>query len=210
MKARIALCIASLLFAGPLLAQARTSLAAMPRGQLLLPEMAGLADKAAESVNVTLDQNLLGLGCRFLNAEEPDEAAAKKVCQSLTGIYVRKFTFDTDYAYPKADIDGIRRQLAAPGWSRIVEARSRKEQTDVDVYLLIDGGRARGLAVIASEPREFAVVNIVGSIDLEQLHDLEGKFGVPELQIESGKKAVPAPAPAPAPKPTAKPAPQPN
>jgi hypothetical protein len=187
-------------------------MAAMPRGQLLLPEMAGLADKAAESVNVTLDQNLLGLGCRFLNAAEPDEAAAKKVCQSLTGIYVRKFTFDTDYAYPKADIDGIRRQLAAPGWSRIVEARSRKEQTDVDVYLLIDGGKARGLAVIASEPREFAVVNIVGSIDLEQLHDLEGKFGVPELQIESGKKGAPAPAPAPAPtpKPAAKPAPQPN
>jgi hypothetical protein len=213
MKARIALCVATLLFAGPLLAQARISMAAMPRGQLLLPEMAGLADKAAESVNVTLDQNLLGLGCRFLNAEEPDEAAAKKVCQSLTGIYVRKFTFDTDYAYPKADIDGIRRQLAAPGWSRIVEARSRKEQTDVDVYLLIDGGKARGLAVIASEPREFAVVNIVGSIDLEQLHDLEGKFGVPELGIESGKKAAtpaPAPAPAPAPRPAAKPAPQPN
>ena len=185
MSARIALTCIALLVAGPGLAQTR--------GLLKLPEMAGLADKASESVTVTLDQNLLGLGCRFLNAEEPDEAAAKKVCQSLTGIYVRKFTFDTDYAYPKADIDGIRRQLAAPGWSRIVEARSRKEQTDVDVYLLIDGGRARGLAVIASEPREFAVVNIVGSIDLEQLHDLEDKFGVPELQIESGKKAATRP-----------------
>jgi len=136
-------------------------------------------------------------------SHQPDEAAAKKVCQSLTGIYVRKFTFDADYAYPKADIDGIRRQLAAPGWSRIVEARSRKEQTDVDVYLLVDGGKARGLAVIASEPREFAIVNIVGSIDLEKLHDLEGQFGVPELQIEPARK--PAPVPAPAPKEASKP-----
>ena len=194
MNARIALALTALLLAGPTLAQTR--------GLLKLPEMAGLADKASESVTVTLDQNLLGLGCRFLNAAEPDEAAAKKVCQSLTGIYVRKFSFDTEYAYPKADIEGIRRQLAAPGWSRIVEARSRKEQTDVDVYLLVDGGKARGLAVIASEPREFAVVNIVGSIDLEQLHDLEGKFGVPELEIESGKKAAtPAPAVPPAKKP---------
>jgi hypothetical protein len=196
MNARLALTLASLLFAGPSLAQGKTSLAAMPRGQLLLPEMPGLADKAAEAVTVTLDSNLLGLGCRFLNAAEPDEAAAKRVCQSLTGIYVRKYTFDTDYVYPKADIDGIRRQLAAPGWSRIVEARSRKEQTNVDVYLLIDGGKARGLAVIASEPREFAVVNIVGSIDLEKLHDLEGQFGVPELEIDSGKKLAPTPAPA--------------
>ena len=54
--------------------------------------------------------------------------------------------------------------------------------------MLIDGGKAKSLAIIASEPREFAIVNIVGSIDLEQLHDLEGKFGVPELEIETGKK----------------------
>jgi hypothetical protein len=202
MNARIALTLAAVLLAGPALAQTR--------GLLKLPDMPGLADKASESVTVTLDANLLGLGCRFLNAEEPDQAAAKKVCQSLTGIYVRKFTFDSDYAYPKADIDGIRRQLAAPGWSRIVEARSRKEQTDVDVYLLVDGGKARGLAVIASEPREFAIVNIVGSIDLEKLHDLEGQFGVPELKIESGKKAAPAAAPAPVAKPVAKPLPQSN
>jgi hypothetical protein len=187
MNARIAMTLISVLLAAPAFAQTR--------GLLKLPEMAGLAEKASESVAVTLDQNLLGLGCRFLDAGQPDEAAAKKVCQSLTGIYVRKFTFDSDYAYPKADIDGIRRQLAAPGWSRIVGARSRKDQTDVDVYLLVDGGKARGLAVIASEPREIAEVNIVGSIDLEPLNDLEGKYGVPELQIEDGGKA-PAPAPA--------------
>ena len=93
----------------------------------------------------------------------------------------------------------MRRQLNAPGWSRIVEARSQKENTDVDVYMLIDGGKAQGLAVIASEPREFTIVNIVGNIDLEQLHDLE-KLGVPDLEIETGKKPAPTkPAAAPAP-----------
>src|SRR5690349_16975079 len=204
MNARIALALFALLLANPLLAQTRASLAALPRGQLLLPEMTSLADKASESVSVTLDSQLLGFASRFLNPEDPDEAAAKKIVSSLTGIYVRKFTFDTDYAYPKADIDGIRRQLSAPGWSQIVEARSKKEQTNVDVYMLVDGGKARGLAIIAAEPREFAVVNIVGSIDLEQLHELEGKFGVPEMQIEPGKKAAPVPAPAPAPAPAPK------
>jgi hypothetical protein len=52
-----------------------------------------------------------------------------------------------------------------------------------------------GLAIIASEPREFTIVNIVGNIDLADLHNLEGKFGVPELGIEVGKTATPAPAP---------------
>jgi hypothetical protein len=98
---------------------------------------------------------------------------------------------DSDYAYPKADIDRVRRQLAAPGWNRIVEARSKKENTDVDVFVLIDGDKAQGLSIIASQPREFTIVNIVGNIDLEDLHELEGQFQIPKLEIESEKKDAP-------------------
>jgi hypothetical protein len=74
--------------------------------------------------------------------------------------------------------------------------RGGKDQTDVDVHL-VDGGKAKSLAIIASEPREFVIVNVVGSIDLEKLHELEGKFGVPELQIEAGEKTPPAKTPPP-------------
>ena len=181
------LCLGALLFASPACAQSKPPL----RGQLLLPEFAALADKASETVNVTLDANLLGMGCRFLSAEDPEQAKAKKLCTSLRGIFVRHFTFDSDYAYPKADIDRVRRQLTAPGWNRIVEARSNKENTNVDVFVLIEGEKAQGLSIIASQPREFTIVNIVGSIDLEDLHSLEGNFGVPDLEIETPKKAAP-------------------
>jgi hypothetical protein len=180
LNARVVVGVAALLLAGPALAQSN--------GQLRLPEFAALTAKASESVNVTLDSNLLGLGCRFLNGADPEEAAAKKLCTALSGIYVRHFTFDKDYAYPKADIDGVRRQLTAPGWSRIVEARSNKENTNVDVFVLIERGKAQGLSIIASEPREFTIVNIVGNIDLDDLHDLEGRLGIPDLEIETGKK----------------------
>jgi hypothetical protein len=161
------------------------------RGQLDLPEFAALTSKASETVNVTLGAGILGMGCRFLSADDPEEAKAKKLCTSLRGIYVRHFTFDSDYAYPRADIDRVRRQLSAPGWNRIVEARSKKENTDVDVFVLIEGEKAQGLSIIASQPREFTIVNIVGNIDLEDLHDLEGQFQIPKLDIESESKAVP-------------------
>jgi hypothetical protein len=59
------------------------------------------------------------------------------------------------------------------------------------VFVLISGDKAEGLAIIASEPREFTIVNIVGKVDLEQLHDLEGHFGVPDLEIDTGKKPAP-------------------
>jgi hypothetical protein len=160
----------------------------LSKGQLRIPEFASLADKASESVNVTLDQNLLGMGCRFLNAADPEQAEAKKLCTGLRGVFVRSYSFDEDFAYPKADVDGVRRQLSSPGWSRIVEARSKKDNTDVDVFILIEKDKAMGLAIIASEPRQFTIVNIVGAIDLVDLHNLEGKFGVPELGIETGRK----------------------
>jgi hypothetical protein len=183
MKYRIGLFAAALLLTAPAFSQVK--------GQLLLPEFSSLADKATESVTVTLGPELLGMGCRFLNPKIPEQAEAKKLCTGLSGIYVRSYTFDTHFAYPKADVEGVRRQLSGPGWNRIVEAVSRKDQTNVDVFVLIDGGKAKGLGIIASEPREFTIVNIVGSIDLEQLHSLEGKFGVPNLEIETTPKKAP-------------------
>jgi len=183
MKILTALCLATL---------ACTAAAAeQTKGLLRIPEFAALADKASESVNVTLDSQLLGMGCRFLSSEDPEQADVKKLCTSLSGIYVRSYTFDSDFAYPKADVGGVRRQLSGPGWSRIVEARSHKENTNVDVFVMIDNGKARGLGIIASEPREFTIVNIVGNIDLEQLHSLEGKFSIPNLGIETTKKPEP-------------------
>jgi hypothetical protein len=193
MKARIALRLAALGLVGLGLA---SPVLAQNRGQLKLPEFAGLEKKASESVKVTFDAQLLRIAASFLNSKDPEEAAAQQLVASLTGIYVRKFTFDSDYAYPKADVDGVVRQLSGPGWSQLVEARSNKENTQVDVYMLVEGGKAQGLAIIATEPREFVIVNIVGSIDLEKLHELEGNLGVPDLEIETGKKS-PDKAPAP-------------
>jgi hypothetical protein len=155
--------------------------------RLTLPSFQGLEQKAAETVSITLDAPLIGLAARFLDASKPEDAAAKELISGLTGIYVRSFTFDSDFAYPKADVEAVRRQLSAPHWQRLVEVRSRKEQTNVDVYISLDQNRANGLAIIASEPREFTIVNIVGSIDLQKLHELEGRFGIPKLQIEEEK-----------------------
>jgi hypothetical protein len=100
---------------------------------------------------------------------------------------VRSFTFDSDYAYPVADVDSVRKQLNAPGWQRLVQVRSKKEQTNVDIYMSVNAGKANGLAIIAAEPREFTIVNIVGSIDLEKLHKLEGQFGIPKLDLEKSQ-----------------------
>lgn len=152
--------------------------------KLLMPNFEALADKANESVIITLDAALLGMAGRFLDDADPEDAAAKEVLKGLTGVYIRSYTFDEDHAYAKGDIDAVRKQLAAPGWNRLVEVRSRKEQADVDIYMSVAGDRANGLAIIASEPRQFTIVNIVGAVDLEKLRRLEGRLGIPEMELE--------------------------
>lgn len=162
-------------------------MAAVPAVQLVMPNFDSLAAKASDSVSITLDAALLGIAAGFLDSSKPEDAAAKELIGGLRGIYVKSFTFGKDFAYPTAEVDSIRRQLAPPLWQRLVGVRSHKEQANVDIYMAVDGGKANGLVIIASEPREFTVVNILGSIDLQKLHQLEGKFGIPKLQLEDKK-----------------------
>lgn len=143
-----------------------------------------LAKKAVSSVIITLDKNLLGIAGNFLDSKKADEARVKNVVSGLEGIYVRSFQFEKEGAYSPADVETLRKQLADPAWTRILETRNARTGENVDIYLRREGGKILGLALIASEPKELTVVNITGSIDLEKLRDLEGHLGVPRIEIE--------------------------
>ena len=163
--------------------------AATPPGKLQLPEFNSLTSKATESVAITLDAPLLAIAARFLDSGKPDEQAVKELISGLKGIYVRSYTFDSDFAYPTTGIEALRKQVAAEGWQKIVETRSAKERAAVDIFISIQNEKPNGLAIIATEPRQFTIVNIVGAIDLEKLHRLEGRFGVPSVSPRSDEAA---------------------
>jgi hypothetical protein len=144
-----------------------------------------LAAAASDTVDVSLDTGLLALAAKFLGEKDAEEASVKAMLTGLKGVYVRSYEFGADGAFGPADVEMIRRQLSAPGWSRMAGVRSKRDHADVDVYLWLDGDRIGGLGILATEPRRFTVVNIVGSIDLDQLRGLEG-FGLPRLDLERG------------------------
>jgi hypothetical protein len=157
-----------------------------PGPRLPLAGLEKLESLASETVNVSLDTGLLSLAARFMDADDEDAAKVKALVGGLKGVYVRSFEFGADGAFGPAEVENIRRQLSGPGWSRMAGVRSRKEHADVDVYLWLDGDRVGGLGILASEPRRFTIVNIVGTIDLDQLRRLEG-LGLPRLDLESSK-----------------------
>jgi hypothetical protein len=157
-----------------------------PGPRMPLVGLEKLAAAASETVDLSLDGTLLGLASRFMDDSDAEEAKAKAMLSGLKGVYVRSYEFGADGAFGPEDVERIRRQLSAPGWSRMVGVRSKKDNADVDVYLWADGSKIGGLGILAIEPRRFTVVNIVGAIDLDQLRRLEG-FGLPKLDLEKDK-----------------------
>ena len=150
-----------------------------------------LANKADETVEVALDERLLQLAAKFLNSKDPTQAKVKEVIAGLKGVYVRVFKFSKSGEYDIKELDSMRTQLRAPAWQKIVGVRSRRGGDNVDVHLLTQNDNIAGLAIIAADPRELTLVNIVGMIDLEKLSQLQGQLGIPKFDFDFGGKGKP-------------------
>lgn len=165
-----------------------TTAAAQDAARLQLPAFDGLAKRATETVDITLDPSLLRLAANFMTEDDADEAAVKELLKGLQGIYVRSYEFDKAGSYSPADIEAVRAQLAKGAWTRLVNVKSAKEGSESEVYAWMEKGVSNGLAIVSAEPLGFTIVNIVGNIDLEKLRRLEGQFGIPKVPAGEQKK----------------------
>ena len=164
-----------------------TASAARAQDVKIPPNIERLAARAVETVNVTVDGALLQLAGKFLSSSDPDQAAVKSLLGGLKGIYVRSFKFENEGEYSESDVESMRSQLRGQEWSRIVNV-TKKGGDNVDVVYKMDQGKIAGLVVIAAQPREFTIVNIVGPIDLDQLSSLGGQFGIPKVEFKVPEK----------------------
>lgn len=153
------------------------------------PGLEKLAERASEVVDVTLDANMLQLASRFLSSRDADQAKVKRLVGGLKGVYVRSYQFDKPGEYQESDIESVRSQLRSPAWSRIASVRSKRQGDNAEVYIRNENGQIAGLTVLAADPKELTIVNIVGTINPEDLADLGGNFGIP--QIDVGGRAKP-------------------
>jgi hypothetical protein len=155
------------------------ALAVPASAQRLNLDFPGLADRADEVVDVTLDASMLQLAAKFLTGNDPKEREIREMVTGLQGIYVRSYEFSKEGEYDRSLIDRVKSQLG-PTWKPLVTVRSRTKE-NVNIMADMRGDRINGLVIISSEPREFTVVNIVGDIDIDRLSRLEGEFGIPRI-----------------------------
>ena len=160
--------------------------------RLHLDRLNGLETKARDVVEVNIEGKMLDLAKRVL--AKMNDQDARKVGQAISGlhaIYVRAYNFENENEYNTTDIDEIRSQLQTPGWEKLANVRSKRNNQKVDVFTMFTGDTMSGVAVVVSDAKSVAVVNVIGPIDIDLLAELSGKLNIPKIDIVNDKAKTP-------------------
>ena len=168
------LLLGTVVLASPVLAQ---------NSQLPLPPAVEkeLAAKASNVTEVTLGKNMLGFAAKFMNGKDQDEAATRHLIEGLEGIYVRDYEFEKEGEYSMDDIQKLRQYFETSEWSPIVRERERRTGETTDVLVKMVNGETRGMFILSVEPKELAIVLILGPVRMEDLAKLRGIGGLGAL-----------------------------
>ena len=160
---------------------------------------AALAGEDSELVEVNIGPSLLKAIAR--GAKQDHEAAA--VLSGLLNVSAYIVELDGADAVSRATkmIGDIVQTLDRSGWERLVKVRDRGEL--VNVYIRNSDELVDGLVVLVFDRNENQVVfaNLVGSIDLAKIGDLDGALDIPGLDalgdVDTGKHVPPPATPPP-------------
>jgi len=140
-----------------------------------------LAARATNVEEVTLNKKMLNFASQFLDTKQKDDVQAQHLIQKLNGIYVREYEFDKPDQYTVDDLETVRKQFSGPEWNPMVREHSKKGKGDTDVYVKMVNGEIQGMFVLDAEPRELDFIYISGPIRPQDLKDLSGNFGIPNI-----------------------------
>lgn len=117
---------------------------------------------------------------------DDDEPELGPLLDELKGI--RVYTFEA-LRHPEEvadEIERVKHDLLAEGWISVITVREHAEVVSV---LLRPGerGRNRGLTVIAQEPDELVLVNLIGNVRLDLFADYMAELDVemPPVEIDA-------------------------
>ena len=134
------------------------------------------------TVQISVGESLLGL-VGSLSASEDPEAA--ELFNRLNGVRVN--VFETDQM-PVGAVDLIRDvsgKLNDRGWESVVTVNSSDEQ--VRIFMKIDDSQVQGITVMTVEDTEAVFVNVIGSIDPEELGKVMDNF---DIEIDGSEDDV--------------------
>lgn len=144
-------------------------------------------------VEVNISPAMLKFAARIAARQEPEAA---EMIRNLKSIRVNVVGLDdSNRASTVERIEAVRRKLESDGWTKMVTVREKNDGDNVDVHVKQHGEETiDGLVVTVIDHKGEAVfVNIVGSINADQIAKIADKFDIEplrkmHLKIEAKKK----------------------
>ena len=166
------------ILAAVLAAAALATAAAAQNAPMLLPPQVekGLAARASDVTEVTLNKSMLGFAARFMKDKNDD--AVRQLVEGLDSIYVREYQFDKEGQYAPEIVEQLRQSFQTPEWAPLVHEQDRKRGQTTDVLVKLVNGQNHGMFILTAEPRELTMVMILGPIRMEDLGKLKGIAGL--------------------------------
>jgi len=140
-----------------------------------------LAARASNVTEITLGKNMLAFAAKFMDKNDEDEAATRKLIEGLDGVYVREYEFDKEGEYSVDDVAKLRAYFETGDWTPIVRERSRKDGENADIMMKMVNGETHGMFILETEPRELTIVLILGPIHIDDLSRLTHISGLGAL-----------------------------
>lgn len=160
------------------------SLAAFAEQELDLSFLKGLEDKAKESTDINLGPEQIQLMMGFSGEFSKELLGLGK---SIERVQVKTFEFDKEGMYSLAEMDSLRAKLKSGEFVPLISVKEKGSFTEIVMRKGPKGNR--GFVILSAEAREVTIVNIVGDLDLASLGKLTGKFGIPNIQMNSGESS---------------------
>ncbi len=142
--------------------------------QIQIPQYAG------KITNITLGPSLLSIAKQNVNGDEE----LSKMLSGIFSIQVKSFEIDSMIEHEiRPKIKEIEDKLNKEDWQNLIQVIDNDEYTNVS--LKYDKEKLVGLLVMSLEDDEVSFVNIVGTINLEQLGNLGNGIGLPDSVFEN-------------------------
>lgn len=125
------------------------------------------------SVQISVGESLLGL-VGSLSASEDPEAA--ELFKRLNGVRVNVFETEAMADGAIGLVKDVSARLVDLGWESVVTVNSADEQ--VRIFMMIKDNSVHGITVMAVEETEAVFVNVIGSIDPEELGKVMENFDI--------------------------------
>lgn len=125
------------------------------------------------SVQISVGESLLGL-VGSLSASEDPEAA--ELFKRLNGVRVNVFETEAMADGAISLVKDVSASLVDLGWESVVTVNSEDEQ--VRIFMMIKDNSVQGITVMAVEETEAVFVNVIGSIDPEELGKVMENFDI--------------------------------